>query len=85
MILEFTKQADDDLEYFKKTGNIQTVKKIKELLHSIVLNPFIGVGQPEPLKYSLSGSWSRRINKEHRLIYKVDGDVVYVISLRGHY
>ena len=85
MILEFTKQADDDLEYFKKTGNIQAVKKIKELLHSIVLNPFIGVGQPEPLKYSLSGSWSRRINKEHRLIYKVDGDVVYVISLRGHY
>jgi len=85
VILEFTKQADDDLEYFKKTGNIQAVKKIKELLHSIVLNPFIGVGQPEPLKYSLSGSWSRRINKEHRLIYKVDGDVVYVISLRGHY
>ena len=85
MILEFTKQADNDLEYFKKTGNVQAIKKIKELLHSIVLNPFIGVGQPEPLKYSLSGSWSRRINKEHRLIYKVDGDVVYVISLRGHY
>jgi len=85
VILEFTKQADNDLEYFKKTGNVQAIKKIKELLHSIVLNPFIGVGQPEPLKYSLSGSWSRRINKEHRLIYKVDGDVVYVISLRGHY
>ena len=52
MIIEFTKQADDDLEYFKRTGNSQAVKKIKELLHSINADPYNGIGQPEPLNTS---------------------------------
>jgi toxin YoeB len=85
VILKFTKQADDDLDYFKKTGNNQAVKKIKELLYSILADPYNGIGQPEPLKHNLSGTWSRRINREHRLIYKIDAEIVYVISLRGHY
>jgi len=85
VILKFTKQADDDLDYFKKAGNNQAVKKIKELLHSILADPYNGIGQPEPLKHNLSGTWSRRINREHRLIYKIDAEIVYVISLRGHY
>jgi len=63
MIIEFTRQADVDLEYFKKSGNTQIIKKIKELLHSITTDPYNGIGQPEPLKYSLSGAWSRRINR----------------------
>jgi len=85
VILKFTKHADDDLEYFKRTGNSQAVKKIKELLQSIKIDTYSGVGQPEPLKYSLAGTWSRRINREHRLVYKVEGEVVYIISLKGHY
>jgi toxin YoeB len=83
--IEFTKQADIDLDYLKKSGNKQVVKKIKELLESISNDPFTGIGQPEPLKYSLSGTWSRRINGVHRLVYEVKDDVVYVLSLRGHY
>lgn len=85
MIIEFTKQADIDLAYFKKSGNVQIIKKIKELLNSITLDPYTGIGQPEPLKYSLSGAWSRRINKEHRLIYEIDNEVIFILSLKGHY
>ncbi len=85
MIIEFTKKADADLDYLKRSGNQQLVKKIKELLQSIRDNPYKGIGQPEPLKHNLSGTWSRRINKEHRLIYEVEDEVVHVLSLRGHY
>jgi len=85
VIVRFTKKADADLEYFKKGGNTQIIKKIKELLHAIIISPYSGIGQPEPLKHNLSGTWSRRINKEHRLVYEVDDDVVYILSLKGHY
>ena len=85
MIIEFTKQADADFAYFKQIGNKQIVKKVKELLESISNDPYSGIGQPEPLKYSLSGTWSRRINREHRIVYEVTGDVVFILSLKGHY
>lgn len=85
MIIEFTKKADTDLDYFRKSGNKQIIKKIKELLESITTDPYTGIGQPEPLKHELSGTWSRRINREHRLLYEVSNEVVYVLSLRGHY
>ena len=85
MIIEFTKQADDDFDYFKRIGNKQIIKKIKELLESISNDPYKGIGQPEPLKYNLSGTWSRRINREHRIVYEVVDEVVYVLSLKGHY
>lgn len=85
MIIQFTRQADEDIAYFKKGGNKQAIKKIKELLESISDNPYRGIGQPEQLKHGLSGAWSRRINKEHRLVYEVEDDVVYILSLKGHY
>ncbi|SDT54601.1 toxin YoeB [Mucilaginibacter mallensis] len=85
MIIQFTRNADADLDYFKKSGNKQIIKKIKELLESINIDPYTGIGQPEPLKHSLSGTWSRRINKEHRLVYEIVDEFVYVLSLRGHY
>lgn len=85
MIVEFTRQADEDLVYFKKSGNKQAIKKIKELLEAITNNPYRGIGQPEQLKHGLSGAWSRRINQEHRLVYEIDGDIVYILSLKGHY
>jgi toxin YoeB len=85
VIVSFTKQAVGHLNELKKSGNKQVVKKIKELLESIVLDPYSGVGQPEPLKHNLSGAWSRRINKEHRLVYKVEEETVYIIGLKGHY
>jgi len=60
--------------------------RIVKLLKDIKRSPYKGIGKPEPLKFSKSGSWSRRINDEHRLIYKInsEGDIM-VISCRGHY
>ena len=85
MIIEFTRQADIDLDYFKKSGNKQAIKNIKELLQAIIDNPYTGIGQPEQLKHSLSGIWSRRINKDHRLIYEIEDNAVFILSLKGHY
>ena len=82
----FSPTALEHLEYWKRT-NPKIVARIKLLLTDITSHPFTGVGKPEPLKGPLSGLWSRRINQEHRLIYKVEGDevFVYVISMRYHY
>ncbi len=55
------------------------------LLNEIAEHPYEGTGKPESLKYELSGYWSRRITKEHRLIYEVDGDRVLILSAKGHY
>lgn len=80
-------RAEEDLEYWKSTGNKQVMKRITRLLSDILEHPFTGIGKPEPLKGDLQGLWSRRITDEHRLIYSVsDGMIyVYVLSLRYHY
>jgi toxin YoeB len=80
----FTPEAFDDLQYWKLSGNKSVQIKITELINSIRINPFDGIGKPEPLQYHLSGKWSRRSNKENRLIYSVD-DKIHIYSLRGHY
>lgn len=85
MIIKFTKQTDIDLDYLNRSGDKQIIKKIKVLLESISNDPYKGIGQPEPLKYNLSGAWSRRINGEHRLVYEIDNEIVNILSLRGHY
>ena len=59
--------------------------KIVELLQAIVHDPFKGIGKPEPLKHQLKGCWSRRINREHRLVYQVTNDAVIIISCKFHY
>jgi len=80
-------RAEEDLEYWKSTGNKRVMKRITRLLSDILEHPFTGIGKPEPLKGDLQGLWSRRITDEHRLIYSVgDGMIyVYVLSLRYHY
>lgn len=78
------KQAQKDIDYFKKHDKV-IHKKIRDLLHEIVSNPFEGVGKPEPLKYELFGKWSRRITREHRMVYKVDKREVIIFSCRFHY
>ena len=77
--------AKEDLAFFIKSGNKVTLKKITKLIEAITINPFEGIGKPEPLKYELSGVWSRRINQEHRIVYEVSGDTIVIHSLRGHY
>ncbi|NLX28041.1 MAG: Txe/YoeB family addiction module toxin [Bacteroidales bacterium] len=63
----------------------KTFLKILELVKAIERTPFNGVGKPEPLKFNKSGYWSRRIDDEHRLIYKVYEDTILIASCKGHY
>ena len=85
MLIKYTPAAKDDLDFWITTGNKTIIKKIVQLLNAIKENPFIGIGKPEPLKYELSGKWSRRITKEHRLVYSLQENILFIYSLRGHY
>lgn len=85
MEIELLADAIEDFEYWKKSGNKIIQKKIHKLLTDITEHPFEGTGKPEQLKYNLAGKWSRRINQEHRIIYKVESDTIYIYSLKGHY
>lgn len=85
MEIKFTDEAKEDFDYWKTTNNQTILKRIRELLESIQKTPYRGIGKPEKLKYNLRGHWSRRINREHRLIYKLEKDAIIVISLRFHY
>jgi len=78
-------QADEDLKYWTKTGNKIILKKISELIKSILENPYSGIGKPEALKHNLAPKWSRRINKEHRFVYLAEENNLYIYSLKGHY
>jgi toxin YoeB len=59
--------------------------RIENLINIIQTNPYGGIGKPEPLKYELSGYWSRRIDKIHRLVYKVTAETIIVVSCKYHY
>jgi toxin YoeB len=82
--LHFMPNAWQDLGWWLQ-NDIKMVKKIYNLLENICKTPFTGLGQPEPLKANYAGYWSRRINLEHRIVYKVEGSQIVVHSLYGHY
>jgi toxin YoeB len=81
----FTDQAIAHLEFWYKSGQKTLLKKIEQLIDSIKESPTSGIGKPELLKHELAGKYSRRINQEHRIIYTIEGDTVYIIALKGHY
>ena len=85
----YSEKAQKDREFWKKSGNIAVMKKISALIEDIQLHPFEGIGKPEPLKHQLSGKWSRRINQEHRIIYKITEEntieILDILSIKGHY
>ena len=83
--LEFTDQAKEDIAAHKKGGNKAVLSKLLKLLEELTEDPFSGTGKPEPLKHNLSGFWTRRVNKEHRLIYEVTENNVFILSAKGHY
>ncbi|MDI9338752.1 MAG: Txe/YoeB family addiction module toxin [Alphaproteobacteria bacterium] len=83
--LFFTDNAKDQIELFKTSGNKSVLKKIFILIEEITKHPYKGIGKPEALKYSLTGCWSRKINKEHRLVYEVVENKIYILSVKGHY
>jgi toxin YoeB len=80
----FSPSSMESLQLFR-SGNQKLVFKIFDLLVDIQKNPFTGIGKPEPLKGNFSGYWSRRINDEHRLVYRVTSEFIEVISCYGHY
>jgi toxin YoeB len=86
MEIKLLNQAQKDRDYWKSTGNKRVMKRISDLLEDIQKHPFTGIGKPEPLK-GTNGKWSRRITDEHRLIYAVSGEMiyVYVFAMRYHY
>ena len=70
MQIIFEPEAKADLDFFIKSGNKSILKKITNLIEAIIEHPFEGLGKPEALKYELAGTRSRRITKEHRLVYE---------------
>ena len=84
MRLEFSQQAWEDLRYWLST-DAKKLKRLFELIEAVRREPFQGIGKPEPLKHQFKGAWSRRIDEEHRLIYRVENDCVVVLAARYHY
>ena len=84
MNLIFSDKAWEEYMYWQNTDK-QILKKINQLIKDIKREPFEGIGKPEPLKYELSGFWSRRISDEHRLVYEVSESYIAIISCRFYY
>ena len=80
----FTDEAWKDYVYWSETDKKQ-LKKINGLIKEIDRTPFEGIGKPEPLKLNLQGWWSRRIDHEHRIVYRVESDEIVFLSMRYHY
>lgn len=84
MKLIFSENAWDDYLYWQRTDK-KVLKRINQLISDIQRSPFEGIGKPEPLKHALSGYWSRRIDSEHRIVYRTDDNAVLIAQLRYHY
>ena len=84
MNLIFSDKAWEEYMYWQNTDK-QILKKINQLIKDIKREPFEGIGKPEPLKYELSGFWSRRIDLEHRLVYQIQDNEILIYSCRFHY
>lgn len=84
MMVSWAETAWEDYLYWQRTDK-QILKRIHSLLKAIQRQPFEGLGDPEPLKHHWSGYWSRRIDQEHRLVYKVTEDALIVVQCRYHY
>jgi toxin YoeB len=82
--LEFDASAFEDLAWWIEKDRAQALR-IMKLVREIQRDPYSGSGKPEPLKHELSGSWSRRINQEHRLVYQVLEDKIRILACRMHY
>lgn len=84
MTLIFSEHAWEDYLYWQQTDK-KMLKRINQLIKDIQSSPFQGIGKPEPLKHGLTGYWSRRINEEHRIVYKIDDKSIFIAQLRYHY
>lgn len=84
MNLIFSDQAWEDYQHWQDTDK-KVIRRIHELLKDIKRNPHSGIGKPEPLRHALAGYWSRRIDQEHRLVYRTTGHGILPAQMRYHY
>ena len=84
MILSWAENAWEDYLYWQQTDK-KVLKRINTLIKDVKRQPFDGLGDPEPLKHNWSGYWSRRIDREHRLVYKVADEAIIIVQCRYHY
>jgi toxin YoeB len=80
----YTTHAQEDRDYWE-LKNPELIKRIDKLIKDIQKHPFKGIGKPEPLKFEKAGYWSRRITREHRLVYKIANSKIYIAQCRYHY
>jgi toxin YoeB len=80
----FAQAAWEDYLYWQ-AADAAKLARINELIRDICRQPFKGIGKPEPLRFGYAGYWSRRIDREHRLVYKVQGDTIFIAQCRYHY
>ena len=84
-ILESTKQADLDFKYWQSSGNLKILTRINKLIEAALEDPAKGIGKPERLKFQTLETYSRRIDRTHRLVYAVNDDRIIIVSARFHY
>jgi toxin YoeB len=84
MKLIFSEHGWEDYCYWQK-NDAKILLRINDLIRDIQRNKYQGIGKPEPLRHHLAGWWSRRITNEHRLVYKIENDAVFIAQLRYHY
>jgi len=84
MKIVFAPEAWGDYLFWQETDK-RVVRRIHELIKDTTRNPVSGIGKPEPLRFALSGYWSRRITEEHRMVYRIDKDSLLIAQLRYHY
>ena len=84
MKIVFLEDAWEDYLYWQKTDKIK-LKRVNELIKVCLREPYDGIGKPEPLKFDMAGYWSRRIDAEHRLVYKVESCHIIIVQCRYHY
>lgn len=82
--VDFLLKFREDLAWWIKNDR-QAALKTLELVESVLADPFAGIGKPEPLRYEYTGCWSRRITREHRLVYRVTADRIDFLQARYHY
>lgn len=84
MILVWSRQAWADYQHWER-ADLRVRDKINALIEDAQRHPFTGLGKPEPLKHQLAGIWSRRITREHRLVYRMQGNELQILQCRYHY
>ncbi|MCK9994220.1 MAG: toxin YoeB [Alphaproteobacteria bacterium] len=84
MIVAWAAKGREDYLYWQAMDR-QVLKRINALIKDIQRSPHEGLGNPEPLRHNWSGYWSRRIDREHRLVYKATGEMIIIVQCRYHY